>query len=67
MCEYPDFEQIYHSQTSTGVYKVGHDSIRILKLMTCSGRFFKDINYFDLMVSVLSFLNKKKTNKLRFR
>ena len=27
----PDFEQKYYSKTTEGVYKIGHDSIRILK------------------------------------
>ena len=31
MLENPDFEQGYWSRTSTGVYKVGHDSIKLLK------------------------------------
>ena len=31
MLENPDFEQKYWSRTAEGVYKIGHDSIRILK------------------------------------
>ena len=31
MKEYPDFDQDYWSRTAIGVYKIGHDSIRLLK------------------------------------
>ena len=31
MLKNPDFEQNYRSRTSTGVYKIGHDSIRLMK------------------------------------
>ena len=29
--EVPDFEQNYWSRTATGIYKIGHDSIRLMK------------------------------------
>ena len=31
MLLYPNFEQNHYSITSTGVYKIAHDSIRLLK------------------------------------
>ena len=31
MNEYPDFAQNYYSRTSTGIYKIGHDSSMIKK------------------------------------
>ena len=31
MLEKPDFEQDYWSETATGIYKIGHDSIRLMK------------------------------------
>ena len=31
MLENPDFEQNYWSRTATGIYKIGHDSIRLMK------------------------------------
>ena len=31
MSENPDFEQNYWSRTSIGIYKIGHDSIRLLE------------------------------------
>ena len=31
MLENPNFEQNKYSQTSTGIYKIGHDSIRLMK------------------------------------
>ena len=27
----PDFEQDYRSRTATGIYRIGHDSIRLMK------------------------------------
>ena len=29
--ENPDFEQDYCSRTAAGIYKIGHDSIRLMK------------------------------------
>ena len=31
MLENPDFEQNYWSRTATGIYKISHDSIRLMK------------------------------------
>ena len=31
MLENPDFEQNYWSRKATGIYKIGHDSIRLMK------------------------------------
>ena len=31
MLENPDFEQNYYSRTATGIYEIGHDSIRLMK------------------------------------
>ena len=31
MLENSDFEQKYWSRTATGIYKLGHDSIRLMK------------------------------------
>ena len=31
MLENPDLEQEYLSRTSTGIYKIGHDSILLMK------------------------------------
>ena len=31
LIEFPDFEQNHYSITSTGIYMIGHDSIRIMK------------------------------------
>ena len=31
MLKNPDFEQNYWSRTSTGIYKIGYDSIRLMK------------------------------------
>ena len=34
MLENPDFEQDHWSRTAEGIYKIGHDSIRLMK-WTC--------------------------------
>ena len=31
MSENPDFEQDYGSKTAVGIYRIGHDSIRLMK------------------------------------
>ena len=54
----PDFEQNYWSRTAQGVYKVGHDSIRLMKWICYYDRsFYENVNYFDLMASVCKHLN----------
>ena len=53
MMKNPDFEQDYWSRTATGVYKIGHDSIRLLKWICYYDRsFYENINYYDLMGSI---------------
>ena len=59
MLENSDFEQNYWSRKATGIYKIGHDSIRLMKLICYYDRsYFENINYYDLMGSVLKCLNK---------
>ena len=49
----PDFEQTYWSRTATGIYKIGHDSIRLMKWICYYDRsFYENINYYDLMGSI---------------
>ena len=38
MLEYPDFEQDYFSRTAIGIYKNGHDSIRLMKWLAYNDR-----------------------------
>ena len=59
MLENSDFEQNYWSKTATGVYKFGHDSIRLMKWICYYDRtYYENINYYDLMVNFLSCLNE---------
>ena len=59
MMENPDFERDYWSRTAEGIYKIGHDSIRILKWICYYDRsFFENKNYYDLMGSVLKCSNE---------
>ena len=48
-----DFEQNYWSGTATGIYKIGHDSLRRLKWIYYYDRFYNEnVNYYDLMGSI---------------
>ena len=59
MLENPDFEQNYWSRTATGIYKIGHDSIRLMKWLIYRDRSHHDnMNYFDLMASICKYLKK---------
>ena len=59
MLENPDFEQVYWSRTATGIYKTGHDSIRLMKWICYYDRsYYENIKYYDLMGSVLKCLNE---------
>ena len=59
MLEKPDFEQNFWSETATGVYKIGHDIIRIMKWICYYDRsYYEYMNYYDLMGSILSCLNE---------
>ena len=40
-----DFEQNYYSRTSTGIYKIGHDSIRSMKWIA-----FYDRSYYENLI-----------------
>ena len=49
----PDFEQNHWSKTAEGIYKIGHDSIRLMKWLCYYDRsYYENINYYDLMGSI---------------
>ena len=53
MLKSPNFEQNYWSRTATGIYKIGHDSIRLMKWICYYDRsYHENINYYDLMGSL---------------
>ena len=59
MLENPNFEQNTYSKTSTGNYKIAHDSIRLMKWICYYDRsYYENINYYDLMGSVLKSLKE---------
>ena len=59
MLENPDFEQNKYSITSTGIYKIAHDSIRLMKWICYYDRsYYEKINYHDLMGPVCKPLNE---------
>ena len=59
MIKNPDFEQNYWSRTAEGIYKIGHDSIRLMKWICYYDRScYENINYYDLMGSICNHLNE---------
>ena len=59
MLEFPDFEENKYSITSTGNYRIAHDSIRLLKWFCYHDRsFYENINYYGLMGSICKHLNE---------
>ena len=57
MLENPDFEQNHYSITSSGIYKVGQDSIGLMKWLAYYNRsFYENINYYDWMGSIFTFI-----------
>ena len=54
-----DFEENYWSRTAEGIYKIGHDSIRLMKWICYYDRsYYENINYYDLMGSICNHLNE---------
>ena len=59
MLENPNFEQNHYSLVSNGVYKIAHDSVRLMKWICYYDRFYYGkIIYFDLLVSLCNHLNE---------
>ena len=59
MLENPNFEQKKYSLTSTGIYRFGHDSIRLMKWICYYDRcYYENVNYYDLMGSICKYLNE---------
>ena len=59
LLENPDFEQDYWSSAAIGIYKIGHDSIRLMKWISYYDRsYYENINYYDLMGSICNQLNE---------
>ena len=60
MNENPDIEQDFWSRTAIGLYKTGHDSVRLMKCLTYYDRsYYENIIYYGLMGSVLKCLNER--------
>ena len=50
----PDFEQDYWSRTTTGIFKIRNDGIRIMKWICYYDRsYYVNINYYGLMASIV--------------
>ena len=53
MIKNPDFEQNKFSLTSKGIYKFGHDSLRLMKWICYYERsYYDNNNYYDSMGSI---------------
>ena len=67
MLKNPDFEQNKYSITSTGIYRITHDSIRLMKRICYYDRScYENINYYDLMGSkFICIKNDKKINHFK--
>ena len=56
MLKIPNFEQNRFSITSTGIYKIARDSIKLMKWICYYDRsYYENINYFDMMGSVCKY------------
>ena len=59
MFENSNLEQNHYSLTSTGIYIIAHDSIRVMKWICYYDRsYYENINYYDLMGSVIKSLKE---------
>ena len=59
MLKNPDYEQNYWSRTAKGIYKIGYESIRLMKWICYYDRsYYDNINYYDMMASICIFLKK---------
>ena len=59
MVKNPDFEQDYWTRTAEGIYKIGHDSIRIMKWLIYYDRsYYDNMTYVDLMGSLCKKLSE---------
>ena len=60
MLEKPDFEQDYCSKTGKSIYKIGQDSIRLLKWLAYYNRsYYVNKNFNDSLGSVLKKIKRK--------
>ena len=58
----PNFEQNYWSVTAKGIYKIGHDRVRLMKWICYYDRsYYENINYYDLMASICKYLKNDIT------
>ena len=63
MLKNPDFDQNYYSRTATGIYKIGHDSVRLIKWLAYYDSFYYGTNnYYEMMGSTLKCFNEKIVN-----
>ena len=59
MLQNPNFEQNKNLIISTGIYKIGHDSIRLMKWICYHDRlFYENISYYDTMARVYKYLKE---------
>ena len=55
----PNFDQNHYSITSRGIYKIGHDSIKLMKWICYYDRsYYEKSYYYDLMGSICNYLKE---------
>ena len=68
MLKNSNFEQNKYSLTSTGIYKIAHDSIRLVKWICYYDRsYYENINYYDLMGSICKHINEISKRRILCR
>ena len=59
MLENPNFEQDYWSRTAVGIYRSGHDCVRLVQWLIYYDRsYYDNMSYFDMMESFCKYLNE---------
>ena len=53
-----DFEQSFHSTTAIGIYTIGYEKTRSMNWLAYYDRYYENINFYDLMASVLPCLHE---------
>ena len=68
MLKNSDFEQTHWSRTAEGIYKIGHDSIRLMKWICYYDRsYYENINYYNLMGSICNHFNETSKRSILCR
>ena len=56
MMECPDFEQKYHSRSAIDIYKIGYNSVRLVRWLAYFGRFYYGRKKFFYLMGSVSYI-----------